>query len=67
MIRLQGFQPRNAYPYQVIDPANDPDAASSCRTRSGPEFLAAGGMRQRHHTQNPSEAGWPVPLGMISV
>jgi hypothetical protein len=48
MMRLQGFLSRNAYPYQVLDPAKDRDTAELIK-RICPECLgpAAGGLSER--------------------
>jgi thioredoxin reductase (NADPH) len=68
MIRLQGFLSRNAYPYQVIDPANDPDAASlAAHYAPDPSSLPLAVCANGIILKNPSEAELARALGMIPL
>ena len=54
MLRLQSFLARNAYPYQVLDPAADRDAADLvARYAPDPARPSAGRLPQGHGPEEP--------------
>jgi thioredoxin reductase (NADPH) len=66
MVRLQGFLARNSYPHQVLDPANDPDAATLVeRYAPDPKDLPLAVCPNGSILKNPSEAELARALGMV--
>lgn len=66
MIRLQGFLTRNAYPFQVLAPAEDPDAASLVeRYAKKPEDLPLAVCPKGTILKNPSEGDLAKALDMV--
>ncbi|RTL52222.1 MAG: cyclic nucleotide-binding domain-containing protein [Bradyrhizobiaceae bacterium] len=66
VMRLQGFMSRNGYPYHLLDPASDKDAADfiarhSARPEDLPLIVTPGGTVLR----NPSETELARAMGMI--
>lgn len=68
VIRLQGFLARNAYPHQLLDPAQDEDAAKLVR-QYAPDFadLPLVVCPKGSILKNPSEAELARSLGMIPI
>src|ERR1700732_5172905 len=68
MIRLQGFLARNAYPYQVLDPAKDRDAAELIK-RYAPivSDLPLAVCPKGSILKNPSEGELARALGMVRI
>jgi thioredoxin reductase (NADPH) len=68
MIRLQGFLSRNAYPYQVLDPAKDRDAAELIK-RYAPNAseLPLAVCPKGSILKNPGEGELARALGMIRI
>lgn len=66
MVRLQGFLTRNAYPFQVLDPAEDQDAASLVEQYvQKPQDLPLAVCPKGTILKNPSEADLAKALDMI--
>jgi hypothetical protein len=66
--RLQGFPTRNTYPYLVIDPADDPEAANLvAQYAPEPNRLPLAVCPNGRILQNPSEAELAQALGMIPI
>ena len=66
MIRLQGSLTRNAYPFQVLAPAEDPDAASLVeRYAKMPEDLPLAVCPKGTILKNPSEGDLAKALDMV--
>jgi thioredoxin reductase (NADPH) len=68
LVRLQGFLTRNAHPHQVLDPADDPEAAAlleqySPRSADVPLVVCPNGTV----LENPGEVELARSLGMLSV
>jgi thioredoxin reductase (NADPH) len=66
VVRLQGFLARNAYPYQVLDPARDRDAANLV-DKYAPDSsdLPLAVCPKGSILKNPSEAELARALGMV--
>jgi thioredoxin reductase (NADPH) len=68
MVRLQGFLTRNAYPHQVLDPAQDRDAAELvARYAPNPADLPLAVCPKGAILKNPSEADLARALGMVPI
>ncbi len=68
MVRLQGFLTRNAYPHQVLDPAQDRDAAELvARYAPNPADLPLAVCPKGAILKNPSEADLARALGMAPI
>ena len=68
MVRLQGFLTRNAYPHQVLDPAEDRDAAELvARYAPNPRDLPLAVCPKGTILKNPSEAELARALGMVPI
>jgi thioredoxin reductase (NADPH) len=68
MVRLQGFLARNAYPYQVLDPAEDRDAATLIeRYGVQPNDLPLAVCPKGTVLKNPSEPELARSLGMVRI
>jgi thioredoxin reductase (NADPH) len=68
MVRLQGFLARNAYPYQVLDPAKDSDAAKLVQQyAANPTDLPLAVCPKGTILKNPSEAELALALGMVPI
>jgi thioredoxin reductase (NADPH) len=68
MVRLQGFLTRNAYPHQVLDPAQDRDAAELvARYAPNPVDLPLAVCPKGAILKNPSEADLARALGMVPI
>ena len=68
MVRLQGFLTRNAYPHQVLDPAQDRDAAELvARYAPNPVDLPLAVCPKGSILKNPSEAELARALGMVPI
>jgi len=66
VVRLQGFLTRNAYPYQVQDPAKDRDAADLVNTyAANSSDLPLAVCPKGTILKNPSEAELARALGMV--
>lgn len=66
MIRLENFLARNAYPHQVLDPAQDGDAASLVeQSDAKPADLPLSVCPNGSVLKNPSEAELARSLGMV--
>ncbi|MBV8397158.1 MAG: FAD-dependent oxidoreductase [Acetobacteraceae bacterium] len=66
MLRLQSFLARNAYPYQVLDPATDHDAADLvARYAPNPAELPLAVCPKGTVLKNPTESDLAHALGMI--
>jgi thioredoxin reductase (NADPH) len=66
MIRLQGFLARNAYPWQVLDPAQDHDAASLVeRYAQKPQDLPLAVCPKGAILKNPTEVELAKALEMV--
>ena len=68
VVRLQGFLARNAYPYQVLDPAGDRDAADLV-DKYAPDSsdLPLAVCPKGTILKNPSEADLARALGMVRM
>ncbi|WP_125461745.1 MULTISPECIES: FAD-dependent oxidoreductase [Rhodomicrobium] len=68
VIRLQGFLARNGYPHQLLDPAQDRDAAELVR-RYSPDSsdLPLAVCPKGTILKNPSEAELAKALGMVPI
>ena len=68
VVRLQGFLTRNAYPHQVLDPAQDRDAAELVKQYSpNPADLPLAVCPKGSILKNPSEAELARALGMVPI
>ncbi|MDB5365307.1 MAG: thioredoxin reductase [Rhodospirillales bacterium] len=68
VVRLQGFLTRNAYPYQVLDPAKDRDAADLVEKYAlNPTDLPLAVCPKGTILKNPSEADLARALGMVRI
>jgi thioredoxin reductase (NADPH) len=68
LIRLEGFLTRNAWPYQVVDPAEDPDAAALlAQYTSNDTDVPLAVCTDGSVLKNPSEAELARCLGMVPV
>src|SRR5258705_5110931 len=68
MVRLQGFLSRNAYPHQVLDPAQDPEAAKMVQQYvPNPADLPLAACPKGTILKNPSEAELARALGMVPI
>jgi thioredoxin reductase (NADPH) len=68
IVRLQGFLTRNAYPYQVLDPATDRDAADLVEKYApSPMDLPLAVCPKGTILKNPSEAQLARALGMVRI
>src|ERR1700726_3557990 len=68
VIRLQGFLARNAYPHQLLDPAQDQDAARLVEQYApSPTDLPLAVCPKGTILKNPSEAELARALGMVPV
>jgi thioredoxin reductase (NADPH) len=66
VIRLQGFLARNAYPYQLLDPEKDEDAAKLVQQYApAPSDLPLAVCPKGTILKNPSEAELARTLGMV--
>jgi thioredoxin reductase (NADPH) len=68
LVRLQGFLTRNAHPHQVLDPADDPEAAALLERyspRSADVLLVV--CPNGTVLENPGEVELARSLGMLSV
>lgn len=66
VVRLQGFLTRNAYPYQVLDPARDRDAADLVNKYApDPSDLPLAVCPKGTILKKPSEAELARALGMV--
>jgi thioredoxin reductase (NADPH) len=67
-LRLQNFLARNAYPYQVLDPAEDHDAAALLeRYAPEPNDLPLAVCPNGSMLKNPSEVELAQALGMLRI
>ena len=68
VVRLQGFLTRNAWPYQVLDPAEDRDAAALLeRYAPGPSELPLVVCTDGSVLKNPREGELADCLGMVRI
>ena len=68
VIRLQGFLARNAYPHQLLDPAQDQDAAKLAQQyATNPADLPLAVCPKRTILENPNEAELARALGMVPI
>ena len=68
VIRLQGFLARNAYPHQLLDPAQDQDAAKLVHQyATNPADLPLAVCPKRTILENPNEAELARALGMVPI
>src|SRR6202171_5582236 len=68
VVRLQGFLARNAYPHQLLDPAQDPDAAKLVlQYAPNPADLPLAVCPKGAILKNPSEAELARALGMVPI
>jgi thioredoxin reductase (NADPH) len=68
VVRLQGFLARNAYPHQLLDPAQDPDAAKLVQHyASNPADLPLAVCPKGTILKNPSEVELARVLGMVPI
>jgi thioredoxin reductase (NADPH) len=68
VIRLQGFLARNAYPHQLLDPAQDQDAAKLVQQYApNPADLPLAVCPKGTILKNPSEAELARALGMVPI
>ena len=68
VIRLQGFLARNAYPHQLLDPAQDEDAAKLVQQYApDPADLPLAVCPKGTILKNPSEAELARALGMVPI
>lgn len=66
IVRLQGFLTRNAYPYQVLDPAEDTDAATlAAQYAPNSDCLPLAVCPNGTILRNPSEAELANALGLV--
>lgn len=68
VVRLQGFLARNAYPHQLLDPAQDDDAARLVQQYApAPADLPLAVCPKGSVLKNPSEAELACSLGMVPI
>jgi thioredoxin reductase (NADPH) len=68
VIRLQGFLARNAYPHQLLDPAQDQDAAKLVQQYApNPADLPLAVCPKGTILKNPNEAELARALGMVPI
>jgi thioredoxin reductase (NADPH) len=68
MVRLQGFLARNAYPHQMLDPAQDQDAAKLVQQYApNPADLPLAVCPKGTILKNPNEAELARALGMVPI
>jgi thioredoxin reductase (NADPH) len=68
VIRLQGFLARNAYPHQLLDPAQDEDAAKLVEQYApNPADLPLAVCPKGSILKNPNEAELARSLGMVPI
>src|ERR1700685_4394351 len=68
VIRLQGFLARNAYPHQLLDPAQDQDAAKLVEQYApNPADLPLAVCPKGSILKNPSETELARELGMVPI
>ena len=68
VIRLQGFLARNAYPHQLLDPAQDRDAAELVKQYApNPADLPLAVCPKGSILKNPSETELARALGMVPI
>jgi thioredoxin reductase (NADPH) len=68
VVRLQGFLARNAYPHQLLDPAQDPDAAKLVQQYApNPADLPLAVCPKGTILKNPSEVELARVLGMVPI
>jgi thioredoxin reductase (NADPH) len=68
IIRLQGFLARNAYPHQLLDPAQDRDAAELIKQYApNPADLPLAVCPKGSILKNPSEVELAHALGMVPI
>src|SRR5258707_2011369 len=68
MVRLQGFLARNAYPHQLLDPAQDEDAAKLIQQYApDPADLPLAVCPKGTILKNPDEAELARALGMVPI
>jgi thioredoxin reductase (NADPH) len=68
MLRLQAFLTRNAYPHQVLDPADDDDAATLIEQYGAqPRDLPLAVCPKGSVLKNPSESELARSLGMVRI
>jgi thioredoxin reductase (NADPH) len=68
VVRLQGFLARNAYPHQLLDPAQDPDAAKLVQQYApNPTDLPLAVCPKGSILKNPSETELARALGMVPI
>jgi thioredoxin reductase (NADPH) len=68
VIRLQGFLARNAYPHQLLDPAQDRDAAELIKQYApNPADLPLAVCPKGSILKNPSEIELAHALGMVPI
>src|SRR3954454_13989590 len=68
VIRLQGFLARNAYPHQLLDPAQDDDAAKLVEQYApNPADLPLAVCPKGSILKNPSETELAGALGMVRI
>ena len=68
VVRLQGFLARNAYPHQLLDPAQDPDAAKLVQQYApNPADLPLAVCPKGTILKNPSEVELAQVLGMVPI
>src|ERR1700731_1007648 len=68
VIRLQGFLSRNAYPHQLLDPAQDPDAAKLVEQYApDPADLPLAVCPKGTILKNPNAAELAHALGMVPI
>jgi thioredoxin reductase (NADPH) len=68
VVRLQGFLARNAYPHQLLNPAQDPDAAKLVQQYApNPADLPLAVCPKGAILKNPSEVELARVLGMVPI
>jgi thioredoxin reductase (NADPH) len=68
VVRLQGFLARNAYPHQLLDPAQDQDAAKLVQQYApNPADLPLAVCPKGTILKNPNEAELARALGMVPI
>jgi thioredoxin reductase (NADPH) len=68
VIRLQGFLARNAYPHQLLDPTQDPDAAKLVEQYApNPADLPLAVCPKGTILKNPNETELARALGMVPI
>jgi thioredoxin reductase (NADPH) len=68
VVRLQGFLARNAYPHQLLDPAQDEDAAKLVQQYApNPADLPLAVCPKGTILKNPNEADLARALGMVPI